>query len=150
MASELESAGSSKPMVAWDESRDFQVRELMTPGVVAVPADASVDEAARALVAHRVHAILVVSPESGMPLGWVTAQGLRSWRGPRRRSATAADAMSEEVVGVEPGATVAAALYALSMPGVSRLVVRHRGTGFPIGVITDLDLVDPEGSTHRR
>lgn len=122
----------------------------MTPGVVALPADASVDEAARALVAHQVHAILVVSLEDGTPLGWVTAQGLRHWRGPRRTSATAEDAMSEEVAGIEPGATVGAALYALSMPGVSRLVVRHRGTGFPIGVITDLDLVDPKGSAHRR
>jgi CBS domain-containing protein len=122
----------------------------MTPGVVAVPEDASVEEVARALVAHGVHAILVVSPEGGTPVGWVTAEGLRHWLSADRRGSMAKEAITETVAGIEPGATVTAALYALSMPGVSRLVVRHRGTGFPVGVVTDFDLVDPKRSAPRR
>lgn len=121
----------------------------MTPGVVALPAQAPIHEVARALRAHHVHAILVVSSKDGSPLGWAMADTMRHWRGSRAEGATAADAITEKVSGIVPAAGVQAVLYALSMPGVTRLVVRERGTGFPIGVITDYDLVDPSGFTKR-
>ena len=124
------------------EGVERRVRDVMTPGVVAVPEDASAAQAARALVAHHVHAVLVVS-DAGAPIGWVTAETLRHSRGLEHAHATAGSVVTEQVTGIEAEASVGAALYALSMPGVTRLVVRAKGDGFPVGVVTDIDLVDP-------
>lgn len=127
---------------AGEEGLERLVRDVMTPGVVAIPDDASAAQAARALVAHHVHAVLVVS-DVGAPLGWVTAETLRHSRGLEHAHASAGSVVTEQVTGIEAEASVGAALYALSMPGVTRLVVRAKGHGFPVGVVTDIDLVDP-------
>lgn len=133
--------------VAREGGVERRVRDVMTPGVVAIPEDATVAHAARALIAHHVHAVLVVS-DAGTPLGWVTAETLRHSHGLERASASAGSVVTEQVTGIEPEASVGSALYALSMPGVTRLVVRPKGRGFPIGVVTDIDLVE-QGSRVR-
>ena len=55
---------------------DRPVCQLMTPGVVSLPETATVRMAFGALVAHRVHAVLIVARDGGRPLGWVSARGL--------------------------------------------------------------------------
>jgi len=77
---------------------DAAIRDAMRPGVIVISGHASVARAQRALLAHGVHAILVLDDDGGRPLGWVTSRGLLRWaerdispaphamRSPRRRS----------------------------------------------------------------
>ena len=119
---------------------DREARDLMTPGVVTIAADASLDQVTKALQAHHVHAILVVSADDGMPLGWVTARGLLSWLSRDRAMATAKDAICEPVTPIEPSSDARAVLAALSLPNTTRLLVQRRPDAVPEGVITDYDL----------
>lgn len=120
---------------------DREVREIMSPGVTSVVEDASLRQVYRALVAHRVHAILVLGLTDGRPVGWVTASGLLGWIDTDATMRPARDAVTEEPATIEPSATAAEAVAALSRSGVSRLLVQ-RGPGvLPEGVVTEMDLV---------
>ena len=55
------------------------VRAFMRPGVVTVAEDASLLQVQRAMIAHAVHAVLIVG--TGGPVGWITAGGLLPWLG---------------------------------------------------------------------
>ena len=69
----------------------------MTPGCVVISEAASVADAAKAMAAHRVHAVLVVGSRNGTPLGWVTHRGLLGWIGRDRTLARATEAITEQV-----------------------------------------------------
>lgn len=118
-----------------------EARELMTPGVISVPEDASLSQVHRALDVHRVHALLVVGARSGQPVGWVTARGLLAWLDGDPSLATARDAVTEPAIAIEPSATGREAVAALNQGGVTRLLVQRHAEAMPEGVITDLDLV---------
>lgn len=120
---------------------DREVREVMSPGVTSVVEDASLHQVYRALVAHHVHAILVLGLTDGRPIGWVTATGLLGWIDSDASMRPARDAVTEEPVTIEPSATAAEAVAVLSRPGISHLLVQ-RGPGMlPEGVVTEMDLV---------
>src|SRR5215207_4771448 len=55
------------------------VSEFMRPGVITIGDNAPLMQAKRAMVRHGVHGVLVISRESGAPLGWVSAGGLLAW-----------------------------------------------------------------------
>ena len=120
---------------------DWEVREIMSPGVTSVVEDASLRQVYRALAAHRVHAILVLSLADGRALGWVTAKGLLGWIGADETMRPARDAITEEPLTINPSATAAEAIALLSGRDVSHLLVQ-RGPGMlPEGVVTEMDLV---------
>jgi CBS domain-containing protein len=50
------------------------------------------------------------------------------------------EAITERVTAIPPGASVRSAIYALSLAGVTRLLVRRRSLDAAEGVITDFDL----------
>jgi len=61
----------------------IQAREVMTPDVVSIPEDATVEEASRKLVESHIHRLLVVDQE-GKPLGILsTTDIIREMRGTR-------------------------------------------------------------------
>jgi CBS domain-containing protein len=128
-----------------DELLEREVCRFMTPGCVTISEYATVAQAADALAAHRVHAVLVVGALNGTPLGWVTARGLLGWLGRDRDIAYARDAITEDATAIDPHATVRAALYALSTTHTTRLLVRRRPYKAPEGVITDFDLAVAAG-----
>lgn len=118
-----------------------EVREVMTPGVVSIPGDASIAQAHAALCAHSVHAVLVVDRKSGAPLGWVTAGGLlRSALG-ESTPRTATQAICEPVHVVSPSATVREAAELLLESGVSHVLVAHYGATSGEGVVSSIDVV---------
>jgi CBS domain-containing protein len=119
---------------------DTPVRALMTPGVVTLVEDASVRQAFAALVAHHVHAVLVVGHQRGMPLGWVTARGLLPYLDSDDDLLCVRDAISEEPRTIDPAATAREAIVALSSPETSHLLVTPRQSLVPEGVISDLDV----------
>jgi CBS domain-containing protein len=122
------------------ELLDREVHELMNPGCIVISEDATVAQAADALSAHRVHAVLVVGARNGTPLGWVTARGLLGWLGRDRSLARAQEAITEQVTDVRPHQCLRAALYALSQAGTTRLLVRRGPEELPEGVVTEFDL----------
>jgi CBS domain-containing protein len=128
------------PEALGDDLLEREVADVMTPGCVTISEDATVAQAADALAAHRVHAVLVVGAANGTPLGWVTARGLLGWLGRDGSLHSARDAITEQVTAIQPHAEVRAALYALSLAGTTRLLVRSKPHQSPEGVITDFDL----------
>jgi CBS domain-containing protein len=118
----------------------------MTPGVLTIAEDASLRHVYRAMVAHSVHAVLVVGRSEGHPLGWITARGLLDWIGGDQLLVCARDAITERAVSIEPGATARDALVALSQAGTSHLLVSGRSDAMPEGVVSALDVVALEGA----
>jgi CBS domain-containing protein len=122
-----------------------EVAEIMTPGCVMISEAASVADAARAMAAHRVHAVLVVGARNGTPLGWITHRALLGWLSRDRRLARASEAITEEVRAIPAHESLRTALYALSLAGTTRLLVRNRPNAMPEGVVTDFDLAMAAG-----
>jgi CBS domain-containing protein len=121
------------------------VSEIMTPGVVSVPEDASLLHVYRAMTAHSVRAVLVVGRTEGRPLGWVTARGLLGWVGKDESLACAREAITERATSIGPSATAREAVVSLLQAGVTHVLVRHSDDSMPEGVVSDLDLVALEG-----
>ena len=115
------------------------VRAFMRPGVVTVAEDASLLQVQRAMLAHGVHAVLIVGTDG--PVGWITAGGLIPWLGQDAALYPASDAHSETVVWIAPTAPAADALRALAHPATTHLVVSPRADAPPYGVVSEIDLV---------
>jgi signal-transduction protein with cAMP-binding, CBS, and nucleotidyltransferase domain len=128
-----------------DPLLDREVAEFMTPGCIVISEAASVADAAKAMAAHDVHAVLVVGSRNGTPLGWVTHRGLLAWIGRERRLARASEAITEQVRAIPAHESVRNALYALSLSGTTRLLVRSRPNAMPEGVLSDFDLARAAG-----
>ena len=122
------------------------VRAFMTPGVLTIAEDASLGHVYRAMVAHSVHAVLVVGRTEGRTLGWVTARGLLGWAGRDQDLATARDAITERPFKIDPSASAREALTALSQAGTSHLLVCRHEDATPEGVVSELDLIALEGA----
>lgn len=120
---------------------ELEVRRIMTPGVVSIVEHASLRHVFRAMMAHRVHALLVVGGTNGEPIGWVTDRGLLDWFDRDETLHSARDAVTEEPVAIDPNATASEARIALSQPGRSRLLVRRSSDTLPEGVVVAMDLV---------
>jgi CBS domain-containing protein len=115
------------------------VRAFMRPGVVTVAEDASLLQVQRAMIAHGVHAVLIVGTAG--PVGWITAGGLLPWLGQEPALYTASSALSEKVAWIAPTASAADALRFLADPAVSHLVVCPRAGAPAQGVVSEIDLV---------
>lgn len=120
---------------------DTAVREIMRPGVIVIAAHASVARAQRALLAHGVHAILVLADDGRRPLGWVTSRGLLAWAERDISLSQAGDAVTEPPLAIDPSASAREALALLEREGTSRLLVARGGDGVPEGVVADVDLL---------
>jgi CBS domain-containing protein len=131
---------STRPPAAGDRL-DTAVRELMRPGVVVVAGHASVAQTQRALLAHGVHAILVLDDRTGRPLGWATSRGLLRFADRDVALCSARDAVTEPALAVEPSAAARDALDRLQREGATRLLVVRGGDGLPEGVVADVDLL---------
>lgn len=117
-----------------------EVAELMTPGVVTVADNAPVRRVAEAMARHRIRAVLILEASTGKPVGWATTHSLRGHLSDADARAPARSIVDEEVVGISPTATVRSALYALSLPETSRLLVRREPALAPEGVLTETDI----------
>lgn len=126
-------AGSSRAVL------DSTAEEVMTPGVLVLPVTAPLAQAAQAMSVHRVHGVLVLSC-SGRPCGWVTSENIAPHLDDHHLLDWAVDAIGEEFVAVEPGASVREVVRKLGQPGVSRVAVQQRPELMPQGVITGLDI----------
>ena len=141
MPSPAEHLSVPSPAAGASTSLDTQVRSIMRAGVISVPEDASVRQVQRALVAHRVHAVLVVSVRAGEPIGWATTRGVLERALEDPSLVPAALAVSEPVETIAPSATGEEALRRMVETGCARLLVRRHPESPPEGVLSDMDLV---------
>jgi CBS domain-containing protein len=132
-----------------DRRLEMPVREFMSPGAIVVSENASLRQAERAMVRHGVHAILVLGRTGGRPLGWVTARGLLGALVQDRALVPASNGVTEMPTYIDPSATASEALYALSEPGTTHLLVSRLPGEPPQGVVSDLDLVALLSSERR-
>lgn len=120
---------------------DVPVSQIMTPGVVTIPEDASLRHIYRAMTAHQVHAILVVGRANGTPLGWVTSRGLLAWLGADGTLVAAQNAITKEAVMISPSATAREALEMMKSTGANHLLVTNAPDKHPEGVVSEVDLL---------
>lgn len=116
------------------------VTEVMRRGVITLPSSATLADAASAMRAHGVHAVLIEAAD-GERLGWVTSRGVlhnhaRDWSA----AATAVEAITDKAVSVRQSATLADAINAFIATGASHILVAETGDK-PLGVIAESDLV---------
>jgi CBS domain-containing protein len=124
---------------------EHEVRDVMTPGVVSIPADAPIRRVHETMLAHGTHAVLVVDRETGGPVGWVTARGLLRWAACVGTVTTAKQAISEPARTISPRASVREALAMLLDEDVSHLLVAHPRSRMPEGVVAEIDIVRIDG-----
>ena len=128
----------SPPLVA--ELANTSLRRIMRTGVVSVPGNASLLQAAKALADHRVHAVLVLRTGSPEWVGWLTSRALVERLLEYSPFEPVADAVTEKVTSPAPSATIGDAIRGLAAPGVTHLLVTN-GPAAPQGVVSDADIV---------
>ena len=132
-------AGATRPPAAGDRLRE-PLRTVMRPGVIVLAEDASAAQAHRALLAHAVHAVLVLE-RSGRPVGWATPRGVLALIGRDTEALGAGAAVTEQAVVLEPFRTVHDALDAMQRHDVTRILVAGAAGRMPEGVVTEHDLL---------
>ena len=120
---------------------DTPVRAIMRPGVISLPEDASLRQAQRAMAAHAVHSVLIVSTRDGAPLGWVTARGVLAWLTHDAVVTPACVAITEPPITVEPSASAADVVRILAETNATHLLVARQPGVAPQGVVGEVDIV---------
>jgi CBS domain-containing protein len=122
------------------------VRDVMRAGLITCAPSASLSDVAEMLVAHAVHAVVVVGSD-GAPAGVVSDIDLLAgeWLAVDEssrsalRTLTAGDLASSPVQAIASDATLADAARALTAARVHRLIVEEGGV--PVGVVSVSDLI---------
>lgn len=129
-----------------------RVGDCMHAGVVSCSPDASCSEVARMMGDHRVHAVAVAELGHGRPSGaWHMVSdtdiiaAIASGREP-----TAREAAGTEAVTISAGERLPRAAQLMSEHGVAHLVVLHESGGYPVGIISTLDVASAYGSAAPR
>lgn len=126
----------------------MEVRELMRPGVVSLPATATLHQARAAMLKHEIHAVLLLDDER-LPKGWVTANGLLPWLDSDLGLLPADRAVTEEVRTISPNESASAAIETMVTRQLTHLLVA-RGSAAPEGVISAHDLLRAADTPRRR
>src|SRR5688572_25998966 len=95
----------------------MKVKEIMTTGVISVPEDNTIEDAARTLARHRISGLPVVN-SSGTLVGLVTEYDLIAKEGH-----TVADIMSRSVISVSPDTDVEEVSHLLTNRRIRRVPV---------------------------
>ena len=120
---------------------EAHVRSVMRAGVVSVPSDTSVRQVQRALIAHGIHAVLVVDVQTGRPLGWATPRSILEHVLGDAALTPVTAAIGAPPESIAPSATAGEALQLMLETGARLLLVRRHPGSPPEGVLSEMDLV---------
>ena len=116
------------------------VRDVMSPGVSAIPSDSSVRTCAQTMYERRTHAVLVVDQRSREPIGWVTHQDVLRYLRSDPFTTLAGSVVREAPAYIEPDATVEQAAERMVEQNTTHLLVGSPQL-IPVGVLSSWDLV---------
>ena len=118
----------------------IRVRDCMHKGVLTCAPDDSLQEVAATMAKHRVHAVVITAPSASRPLGVVSdldvVAGVAAGA-----NCTASQAAATESVTISGEESLGTAAQLMTEHGVSHLVVVDRADGYPVGVLSTLDVV---------
>ena len=111
----------------------------MHPGVLTCAGDDSLRDVATIMAKHRVHAVVITGPNAARPVGVVSdldvVAGMAAGAG-----LTASQAAATETLTVSADELLWAAAQLMSEHSVSHLLVVDGAGGFPVGVLSTLDI----------
>jgi CBS domain-containing protein len=115
------------------------VRDYMHPGVLTCSPDDALQAVAGIMANHRVHAVVITSPDGGRPLGVVSdLDVIAAVAG--RSQCTARQAGATEPLSVSADAPLEVAAQLMNEHAVSHLVVIDADAGYPVAVLSSLDV----------
>jgi CBS domain-containing protein len=116
------------------------VRDVMSPGVVAISGESTAGECAEAMHARRTHAVLVINPATREPMGWVSHRDVLLHILEDPLLTLASSSVSQEAAWIEPSATVEEAARRMQEEDLTHLLVGDQ-EAIPEGVISSWDVV---------
>jgi CBS domain-containing protein len=124
-----------------------RVHDWMHPGIVSCAEDTPVGEVARMMGDYRVHAIAVADVAHGRPWGtWRIVSDVDLMAAVAAGDeATAAELAGTEAITIPADAPLEVAAQLMSAQRVAHLVVVDQAGGFPIGIISTLDIASAYG-----
>ena len=128
-----------------------RVLDCMHHGILSCDADAPLSEAARIMARHRVHALAVTNGDVRRPIGVLSSQDIVA-AAARGEDPAARRAAIRKPLAVSSDEHLARATQLMAEYGVAHLVVVDAASGYPIGVLSTLDVAAVYGgsSAERR
>jgi CBS domain-containing protein len=118
---------------------EVTVREVMHPGIIVCGPESPVRYAARLMIQHNIHAIVVLGDdEEGGPWGVLSDTDVLEAFGRRELNGSAGVIAHTPIVTVSPSEGVLRAAELMRQHRVTHLVVTSRGR--PVGILSTLDL----------
>ena len=116
------------------------VRDVMSPGVLAVSGELTAGACAEAMHARRTHAVLVINPVTSEPIGWVSHRDVLMHVLEDPLLTLASASVSQQPTWIEPSASVEEAVRRMQEEDVTHLLVGEPGT-IAEGVVSSWDVV---------
>ena len=117
------------------------VREVMSPGIIAISGDTTIRDCAASMSERGTHAVLVVDPTTRTPAGWVFHRDILSHLREDPFVTRAADVVSQEATYIHPEETVDEAANRMIEEDCTHLLVGDGPEAVPQGVLSSWDLV---------
>ncbi len=119
---------------------NIRVHDCMHAGILSCASDAPLAEVAAIMAKHRVHAVAVNNGNGGRPIGVVSDLDVVAALASNEEELTAKQAAATEPVVVPSDASLQRAVQLMTEHGVSHLVVVDSSSGFPVGILSTLDV----------
>jgi CBS domain-containing protein len=116
-----------------------RVRDCMHLGILSCAADAPLNEVAAIMAKHHVHAVAVANRTGGRPIGVVSDVDVVA-AAARGAESTALEGAATDAHAISADRSMARAAQLMAEHGVTHLVVLDAASGYPIGVLSSLDV----------
>jgi CBS domain-containing protein len=116
-----------------------RVSDCMHAGILSCAPDAPLAEVAGIMSEHRVHAVAVIDHAGGRPVGVVSALDVVA-AAASGTAPTALQAAATEPLSVSARESLHRAAQLMAEHGVAHLVVLDAAGGYPVGVLSTLDV----------
>ncbi len=133
-----------------DMARAFEhvrVRDVMHHGIKSCSDDASLSEVAGIMARHHIHAVAVTNGRGLRPVGVVTDLDVVA-AATSGKELSAIEAAAAEPLGVSADASLLRAAQLMAEHRVSHLLVLNSASGYPIGILSTLDIAAVYAGDH--